>query len=155
MVEKREICTFATEIIEGGLYPLIIIVLSMKRKLKTLTTNFIAKCILVMMLALFSVQGVRAQLSYSPPHFGTGNKATIDGVKVTRRLVGSAIDLAPLGTISYANGYCNTVNTTAPYARIKTLPKGVNLVVYTFNEPIKEVYVDLIGLGKNFEKRKG
>ena len=126
----------------------------MKSKLKTLTTNFIARCILVMMLALFSVQGVRAQLSYSPPYFGTGNKATIDGVKVTRRFVGSAIDLAPLNTITSANGYCNTVNTPAPYARINPTPKGVNLVVYYFNEPVKEVYVDLIGLGKKTDTSK-
>ena len=76
----------------------------MKRKLKTLTTNFIARCILVMMLALFSIGGMRAQLPYSPPHFGTGNKAIIDGVKVTREFRGNAVDLAPPNTVTSANG---------------------------------------------------
>jgi len=35
----------------------------MKRKLKTLTTKFVTRCILVMMLALFSIGGMRAQSS--------------------------------------------------------------------------------------------
>jgi len=129
----------------------------MKRKLKTLTTNFIARCILVMMLALFSIGGMRAQLPYSPPHFGTGNKAIIDGVKVTRELRGNAVDLAPPNTVTSANGYCSTTISPSPqYARIKPNPKGINMVVYVFNEPVKEVYVDLMGLGrKSNPSRKG
>ncbi|WP_454977366.1 immunoglobulin domain-containing protein, partial [Capnocytophaga leadbetteri] len=128
----------------------------MERKLKTLTTKFVTRCILVMMLALFSIGGMRAQLPYSPAHFGTGNKATIDGVKVTRELRGDAVDLAPPNTVTSANGYCSTTISPSPqYARIK--PTGtdpINMVVYVFNEPVKEVYVDLIGLGRKSNPSK-
>ena len=96
----------------------------MERKLKTLTTKFVTRCILVMMLALFSIGGMRAQLSYSPPHFGTGNKATIDGVKVTRQFNGNAVGLAPPNTVTSANGYCSTTISPSPqYARIN--PTGM------------------------------
>ena len=65
----------------------------MKRKL-TLLTNFV-QSVLVAMFFLFSIGEIRAQLPYSPAHFGTGNTATINGVKVTRSFGGNAdkIDL--------------------------------------------------------------
>lgn len=62
----------------------------MKRKLKTLTTKFVTKCILVMMLALFSVQGIRAQSSCAtmpdPEHYtkvGTDTKFAA-GTKIAK-----------------------------------------------------------------------
>lgn len=80
----------------------------MKRKLKTLTTNFITRCILVIMLALFSAGGMRAQSScatmpnpvqytnevktlpfnsFSKQRYGRVQaEATIRGVTVTRIL---------------------------------------------------------------------
>ena len=125
----------------------------MKRRLKTLTTKFVTRCILVMMLALFSIGGMRAQLPYSPAHFGTGNKATIDGVKVTRQFNGNAVGLAPPNTVTSANGYCSTTISPSPqYARIN--PTGSGMIVYYFNEPVKEVYVDLIGMGRKLNSLK-
>ena len=69
----------------------------MKRKLKTLTTKFVTRCILVMMFALFSIGGMRAQcltmpepVSYTPLGTQTTKKVTeyadIRGIRVTRIL---------------------------------------------------------------------
>lgn len=69
----------------------------MKRKLKTLTMKFITRCILVMMFALFSIGGMRAQCLTMPEPVSytevskTGDtrieeKATINGITVTRIL---------------------------------------------------------------------
>lgn len=69
----------------------------MERKLKTLTTKFVTRCILVMMLALFSIGGMRAQcptmpepVSYTqvlpPTTKKVVEKAFVDGVEVIREL---------------------------------------------------------------------
>ncbi|MBO1885142.1 hypothetical protein J4N46_12150, partial [Capnocytophaga sp. Marseille-Q4570] len=124
----------------------------MKRKL-TLLTNFV-QSVLVAMFFLFSIGEIRAQLPYSPAHFGTGNTATINGVKVTRSFGGNAVGLAPAGRLSTSNGYCAGFPTGARYAIVNTTGSG--MIVYYFNEPVKEVDIDLIGMGiKNNTTTRG
>ena len=124
----------------------------MKRKL-TLLTNFV-QSVLVAMFFLFSIGEIRAQLPYSPAHFGTGNTATINGVKVTRLFQGNVVGVAPANRLSAANGYCAGFPTGAQYAIVNTAGNGQ--IVYVFNEPVKEVDVDLIGMGrKNNSSKEG
>ena len=122
----------------------------MKRKL-TLLTNFV-QSVLVAMFFLFSIGEIRAQLPYSSAHFGAGNTATINGVKVTRIFQGNVVGVAPANRLSAANGYCAGFPSGARYAIVNTAGNGQ--IVYVFNEPVKEVDVDLIGMGRKNDSSK-
>lgn len=165
-----------TKIIEGELYPLIINVLSMKRRLKTLTTKFVTRCILVMMLALFSVQGIRAQSSCAtmpdPAHytkvgadtkFAAGTKIAkttgttqINGVTVTRILENDRKQSYDDG-ILYSNGATGLIHDASPCGKDHYKKTGYPImdssrarkITYRFSKPILNVEVFLAEFGYN------
>lgn len=147
----------------------------MKRKLKTLTTKFVTKCILVMMLALFSVQGIRAQSSCAtmpdPEHYtkvGTDTKfaagtkiakttgtALINGITVTRILENDRKQSYDDG-VSYSNGSAQ-VSDVSPCGKHHYTKSGypimdsnrVRKITYRFSKPILNVEVFLAEFGYN------
>ena len=144
----------------------------MKRKLKTLTTNFIARCILVMMLALFSIQGVRAQcltmpepVSYtqvSPPTTKkVVEKAFVDGVEVIRELHAGT---RSFDIIKYSNQdatpdetYCSKSRATAYNGKNYPFMDSdkVRKIIYKFSKPVLDVEVFLAAFGyKNLSSKQ-
>ena len=143
----------------------------MERKLKTLTTNFIARCILVMMLALFSIQGVRAQCLTMPEPVGytrtspsstlntrVEEYADINGIRVTRIL---EVRGNPGDKIRYSNEetipgdtqsdetYCGKSRKAA--FGTKKYPfmdsNKVSKITYKFSKPIMDAEVFLAAFG--------
>ncbi|WP_409997331.1 hypothetical protein, partial [Capnocytophaga leadbetteri] len=146
----------------------------MKRKFKTLTTKIVTRCILVMMLALFSIGGIRAQSSCAtmpdPEHYtkvGTdakflGNRiakttgtALINGITVTRILENDRKQSADAG-VSYSNGSAQ-VSDVSPCGKHHYTKSGypimdsnrVRKITYRFSKPILNVEVFLAEFGYN------
>ena len=143
----------------------------MKRKLKTLTTNFIARCILVMMLALFSIQGVRAQCLTMPEPVGytrTSPSSTLNtrveeyadirGIRVTRIL---EVRGNPGDKIKYSNqetipGDTQSDETYCGKSRKNTFgtkkypfmdSNKVSKITYKFSKPVMDAEVFLAAFG--------
>ena len=153
------------------MYPLIVNVLSMKRRLKTLTTKFVTRCILVMMLALFSIGGMRAQCLTMPEPVGytrtspsstlntrVEEYADINGIRVTRIL---EVRGNPGDKIRYSNEetipgdtqsdetYCGKSRKAA--FGTKKYPfmdsNKVSKITYKFSKPIMDAEVFLAAFG--------
>ena len=148
----------------------------MKRRLKTLTTKFVTRCILVMMLALFSVQGIRAQSSCAtmpdPAHytkvgadtkFAAGTKIAkttgttqINGVTVTRILENDRKQSYDDG-ILYSNGATGLIHDASPCGKDHYKKTGYPImdssrarkITYRFSKPILNVEVFLAEFGYN------
>jgi len=138
----------------------------MKRKLKTLTMKFITRCILVMMFALFSIGGMRAQcltmpepVSYTPLGTQTTKKVTeyadIRGIRVTRIL---EVRGNPGDKIMYSNEdstptetYCGkNRNTTFGGKKYPFMDSNkVNKITYKFSKPVNDIEVFLAAFGYN------
>ena len=141
----------------------------MERKLKTLTTKFVTRCILVMMLALFSVQGIRAQcltmpepVSYTPLGTQTTKKVTeyadIRGIRVTRIL---EVRGNPGDKIKYSNqetipGDTQSDETYCGKSRKNTFgtkkypfmdSNKVSKITYKFSKPVMDAEVFLAAFG--------
>ena len=140
----------------------------MKRKLKTLTMKFITRCILVMMFALFSIGGMRAQcltmpepVSYtrtspsSTLNTRVEEYADINGIRVTRIL---EVRGNPGDKIMYSNEdstptetYCGkNRNTTFGGKKYPFMDSNkVNKITYKFSKPVNDVEVFLAAFGYN------
>lgn len=140
----------------------------MERKLKTLTTKFVTRCILVMMLALFSIGGMRAQsscatmpepVSYtqvSPPTTKkVVEKAFVDGVEVIRELHAGT---RSIDKIKYSNQdptpdetYCSKSRATAYNGKNYPFMDSdkVRKIIYKFSKPVLDVEVFLAAFGYN------
>lgn len=138
----------------------------MKRKLKTLTMKFITRCILVMMFALFSIGGMRAQCLTMPEPVSytevskTGDtrieeKATINGITVTRIL---EVRGKPGDKIMYSNEDSTPTETYCGKNRKTTFggkkypfmdSNKVNKITYKFSKPVNDVEVFLAAFGYN------
>lgn len=153
----------------------------MKRKLKTLTMKFITRCILVMMFALFSIGGMRAQCLTMPEPVSytevskTGDtrieeKATINGITVTRILEvrgkpGDKIRYSNEETImnsDYDNNDTRSDETYCGKSRKATFgtkkypfmdSNKVSKITYKFSKPIMDAEVFLAAFGYNGTKK--
>ena len=153
----------------------------MERKLKALTANFIARCILVMMLVLFSIQGIRAQCLTMPEPVNytvvsqSGNtrieeRATINGITVTRILEvrgnpGDKLRYSNEETImnsDYDNKDTRSDETYCGKSRKATFgtkkypfmdSNKVSKITYKFSKPVMDAEVFLAAFGYNGIKK--
>ena len=155
----------------------------MKRKLKTLTMKFITRCILVMMFALFSIGGMRAQcltmpepVSYtrtspsSTLNTRVEEYADINGIRVTRILEvrgnpGDKIRYSNEETImnsDYDNNDTRSDETYCGKSRKATFgtkkypfmdSNKVSKITYKFSKPIMDAEVFLAAFGYNGTKK--